>query len=279
MLEQLEVRNVVELAEFAIREVAKLPESLTNVSIMEKTMANEILSQETSHVGRGYSALSENAEDKVNQQERSGMLRWLAAMFECEGTFTFQYNEQVDGGGLKSHIQPRVIFVNTDFKLVDAVDDGLRMFGFQAYRNDHIKGGLGKKKKAELQVNSMKSLPLLKLLRPFMIGDKSEVVDCLIAFIEYRLSRPKKARPYGEYEFSLLRRVREINSGHWRLKRKFSSISSETVRQRREQAWKAADVMIQSGLHGDMQNATETLASPPARTLERRRRVLSQSSR
>ena len=55
---------------------------------------------------------------------------WLAAMIECEGTVTFQYNEQIKGGKLHSHIQPRVVFVNSDYLLVDAVERRRAMADF-----------------------------------------------------------------------------------------------------------------------------------------------------
>lgn len=226
--------------------------------------------------GSGYSALSENSRDRDNQQVRSANAMWLAAMLECEGTFTFQYNEQQKGNGLHSHIQPRVIFVNSDFKLVDKVEEVMVEFGFVPYRNGNVKGGLGKKLKAELQYNGFKCLPLLKMLRPFMFGEKAEAADCMIEFIEYRFSLQRQKlskKPYGEKEFALLRRVRKINSGHWAHTPKLSLITSTTVRQRREAAWKAADAKIQSVLHGDMQRAAEMTAPLSERSRSRRRKV------
>lgn len=179
---------------------------------------------------------------------------WIAAVLECEGTFTFQYNEQCKGGKVFSHIQPRVIFVNSDMLLVDRVEKLLvELVGFKPYRRDGIKGGMGRKAKSEVQINGFKCLPLLKELRPFIFGAKAEVVDVIIEFIEFRLSLKNKKQMYGDREFALLGRVREINSGHWNRSPKFSSVSSTTVRQRREDVAKT-----QSALHGDVQNLAET---------------------
>jgi hypothetical protein len=162
---------------------------------------------------------------------------WLCAMLEAEGTFSFQYNEQVKNGKLHSHIQPLVIFVNSDMALVDRVHVVIAELGFVPYRGRPKTSGLGKKKKAEVTCNGFKSLPLLKMLRPYMVGEKTECVDCLIRFIEYRqhlqsIGKPKKI--YSDVEFALLRRVREINSGHWRQAPKFSQISTEAVSGRRD---------------------------------------------
>lgn len=159
---------------------------------------------------------------------------WLAAMIECEGTFTFQYNEQVQDGKLSTHIQPRVIFVNSDFVLVDAVDETMTALGVSVYRRPKpFTAGMGKKPKREIQVNGFKCLPLLKLLLPAMVGAKREVAQCMIDFIEYRKGLNQPKQKYGDYEFELLRRVREINSGQWNNKPKFSLISTEAVAERR----------------------------------------------
>src|ERR1700722_1396788 len=118
--------------------------------------------------------------------------------------------------------------------LIERVEVVAIKLGFKPYRREPFISGIGKKPKAELQWYGFKAIPFVKLLRPFMVGEKLEAADCLIRFVEYRKSllRPKQA--YGEFEFSLLRRVREINSGHWRHQPKFSSISSTTVSQRRK---------------------------------------------
>src|SRR6266404_3682915 len=193
-----------------------------------------------------YRVLGENAGDRDNQQERLRKMVWLAAMLECEGTFTFQYNEQVKEGRIHSHIQPRIIFVNSDLKLVDAVEAAMKPFG--TYRRDGIRGGIGRRPKSEVQVNGFRSLPLLYLLRPFMVGAKIEVVDYMIQFIEYRKSLKNGKQKYGDLEFDLLAQVRKINSGHWHRSPKFSSVSSTTVRQRRA----AQAAKIQYELYGDV---------------------------
>lgn len=278
MLETQAVSNVVELMEVAIRERSNAPESLTKVLIGEEAMANEILPRESAHEDLDYSSLSKNVEDSpVNQPERSSMLWWLGAMFECEGTFTLQYTETEEDGGLKSYIQSRLLFVNSDLKLVDRVERLVREIGYahKPSRKDGIVCGIGRKKKSQLSYLGKKTLPLLKLLRPYIVGDKAECADCMIDFMDYRESLraiKKTAQPYSEYEFALFRRIREINSGHWRRKPKFSDLSPETVRQRRLAAWKRADAKIQSGLHGDMQSAAEMTAPPSAQKLAHRRR-------
>lgn len=163
---------------------------------------------------------------------------WLAAMLEAEGTFSFQYNEQYKGGKLHSHIQPLVIFVNSDMKLIDRVQEVIADLGFVPYRGRPKTTGIGRKKKSYISCNGFKALPLLKLLRPHIVGQKLECVDCIIEFIEYRLmlqaaGTPKKI--YSDVEFTLLRRVRAINSGHWRQSPKFSFLDATAVQQRREQ--------------------------------------------
>jgi len=130
--------------------------------------------------------------------------------------------------------------------------------GIPPYRSRAKRTGIGQKPKVEVQLNGFKVLPLLHMVLPLMIGEKKEVVKCMIDFIEYRQSLHLPKQRYSDYEFSLLRKVREINSGSWRHSPKYSSISSETVRQRREQVRKTAK--IQSDLHGDMQSAAEMTA-------------------
>ena len=162
---------------------------------------------------------------------------WLAAMLEAEGTFTFQYNEQVKDGRVSTHIQPLALFINSDMGLVDRVEQVMCELGFAPHRGKPSVGGIGKKLKVELRYNGFKSLALLRVLRPYMIGAKTECVDCMIEFIEYRQRLAKAGKPkakYGEVEFGLLRRVREINSGHWRQTPKFSKISTDAVAERRE---------------------------------------------
>ena len=172
---------------------------------------------------------------------------WLAAMLEAEGTFTFAYNEQVKNGKLHSHIQPLAIFVNSDMRLVDRVEQIVNDLGFVPYRRDHFNSGIGRKEKVEIQCRGFKLLPLLELLRPHMVGEKTECVDCMIQFIEHRqylqtVGRPKQK--YGEIEFGLLRRVREINSGHWRQAPKFSQISTEAVSGRRDAVAKKLRLVV-----------------------------------
>lgn len=162
---------------------------------------------------------------------------WLTAMLEAEGTFTFQYNEQVKNGKLHTHIQPRVIFINSDPRLVHRVEFLLNDLGHLGSRKDGITGGIGVKLKSELVRSGFKVLPLLELLRPHMVGEKTECVDCMIEFIKFRqhlqaIGTPKQK--YSEVEFTLLRRVREINSGHWKQIPKFSQISTEAVSGRRD---------------------------------------------
>lgn len=200
----------------------------------------------------GYRSLGENPGDRGNEQERSKKLTWISAMLECEGTFTFQYNEQIKNGKMHSHIQPRVIFVNSDISLVDAVEKMIvDLTGIVPYRRDGFKTGVGKREKSEVQINGFHSLPFLKEVRPYVVGAKGELVDILIRFIEYRQSLAQPKQRYGDLEFELLRRVREINSGHWAHQPKFSSISSETVRQRR------AIAKTQPGLRGDAKSKAE----------------------
>jgi hypothetical protein len=171
----------------------------------------------------------------ASNRDKQKKIAWLAAMLECEGTFTFQYNEQIKEGRLHSHIQPRIIFVNSDFAMVDAVAKTFRNLGFEPYERPGTHApGIGKKPMREIQYNGFKSLPLIKLLRPEMVGAKIEVVDCMIAFIEYRQGLKQPKQKYGDYEFELLRRVREINSGQWNNKPKFALISTEAVKERRE---------------------------------------------
>jgi hypothetical protein len=164
-------------------------------------------------------------------------LAWLTAMIEAEGTFTFQYNEQEKDGTIHSHIQPLVIFTNSDLLLVNRVAEIMTGFGFPPYWRKPRISGIGKKQKTEVQYNGFKALPLLKLLRPHMVGEKTECVDCMIKFIEFRQALQAAHKPkvkYGDVEFGLLRRVRAINSGHWKQVPKFSQISTEAVKQRRE---------------------------------------------
>src|SRR5271163_4895196 len=68
-------------------------------------------------------------------QKREMKLVWLAAMLETEGTFTFAYNEQHKDGKLHSHIQPLVLFVNSDMKLVDRVEEVIADLGFLPHRS------------------------------------------------------------------------------------------------------------------------------------------------
>jgi hypothetical protein len=252
----------------AISGLCRAQRSLTTVPIKEELMADEILPQD--RAGFDYQSLGENVGDRDNQQERLMKLIWLTAMLEAEGTFTFQYAEQEQDGALKCHITPRIIFVNTDFVLVDRTDQLITEFsGIKAYRGN-MKGGLGRKPKNELQINGQKTLPLLKILHPYVYGSKKEAVEHLISFVEYRQSLKHRNQVYGDYEYSLVARVREINSGHWRRKSKYFAISSETVRQRREAVWAASDAKIQSELHGDMQSVAEMITPLSARKLSRR---------
>jgi hypothetical protein len=267
MLESLEV-VMYNRKTNAISELCQVPRSLTSIPVKEEIMADGILPQ--NRASFDYQSLGENVEDRENQQERLMKLIWLTAMLEAEGTFTFQYVEQEQDGALKCHITPRIIFVNTDFVLVDRVDRLITDFsGIKAYRCN-MKGGLGRKPKNELQVSGQKTLPLLKILHPYVYGSKKEAVEHLISFVEYRQSLKRRNQVYGEYEYSLVARVREINSGNWIHKSKYFAISSETVRQRREAAWAASDAKIQSELHGDMQSAAEMTAPLSARKLARR---------
>jgi hypothetical protein len=172
----------------------------------------------------------------VLSAERNKKIAWLSAMFECEGCFTFQYNEQKKDGRIHSHISPRVIFVNSDFSMVDAVGAVMMELGFDPYQKPEFIGGLGKKPKREIAYSGFRCLPLLLMLRPEIVGEKKECVDCMIAFIERRKKLQAEGKPkqkYDEYDFELLRRVRKINSGHWRQRPKFSDISEEAVEGRR----------------------------------------------
>lgn len=174
-------------------------------------------------------------------QQRLLNIVWLAAMLEAEGTFTFQYNEQIKQGKIHSHIQPRLLFVNSDMSLVAKVELIMSDLGFVARRGKEFVKGMGKKPKVELSYSGFKCLPLLELLRPYLVGEKTECADCMIDFVKYRQHLQSIGKPkakYSEVEFGFLRRVREINSGHWRQSPKFSLISTLAVEGRRQECAK-----------------------------------------
>lgn len=182
-----------------------------------------------------------------NKRQRLLDIVWLAAMLEAEGTFTFQYNEQVKNGKLHSHIQPLTIFINSDMRLVDRVEGIMRGLGFIPHRSParRYKTSIGLKKKVEIRYNGFKALPLLELLRPYLVGEKTECVDCMIGFVKYRQKLQAAGKPkakYSEVEFGFLRRVREINSGHWRQEPKFSQISESAVAGRRNGCGKVLEI-------------------------------------
>lgn len=174
---------------------------------------------------------------EINQHDRRLSIIWLTAMLEAEGTFSFAYNEQVKNGTLHSHIQPIIVFINSDVQLVNRVEFLLTEFASKPYRSKPRTCGIGKKLKTWLQYSGFKLLPLLKLIRPHIVGEKIECIDCMIEFIEFRQHLQSTGKPkqkYSEVEFTLLRRVREINSGHWKQTPKFSQISTEAVSGRRD---------------------------------------------
>lgn len=104
-------------------------------------------------------------------------LVWLAAMLEAEGIFTFQYSGQLKNGKVDSHIQPLVIFINSDLLLVGRVEQVMSDFGCVPHQGKPRTTGMGGKLKTELLYNGFRSLPLLELLRPHMVGEKTECVE------------------------------------------------------------------------------------------------------
>lgn len=142
---------------------------------------------------------------------------WLVGFLEGEGSFSLQkqvYKRQ------KPTIRPRISVSSTDFALAERAGRVYQSLGVGSYfhRIKHDKREW--RDQLELVIVGIKRCKrLVDQIMPFMTDSrKKQAAATLLEFCDYRLSLPYGV-PYGEKEFGLGQRLRDLNG--YRLRQSF----------------------------------------------------------
>ena len=130
-----------------------------------------------------------------NPQERS--LAWLAGILEAEGSISFQAYIKKNGCVM---IQPYLCIVNTDEKIIDECMKLMRQI-LEGEKNakPRICGHSGTNRKCvNLRVDGRSCRIILKVLLPYIVGEKRHNAEVVIKYIDNRdglmFSRDKLGR-------------------------------------------------------------------------------------
>lgn len=261
MLETLAVANMVELTEIAIQERVNAPGSLTKVSVMEKTMANEMLPQ--THESIGYSIQSENVDDRDNQQVRPVALIRLGMAIECEGHVTIGCSP---AGSTRYYISmyPTVGFTNTDANLVCEIASSLERYGIEFVLRRSKGRGAGKKQRFDLSIHGSRRLKrLIEVIEPHIYSKKAQL-DIVKLYMGSRDSHPQDN--YSDYEWDLCKQVRLLNK-RMPGKKAFEKAKAlletpESIRQPLRRRYLEAYVKMCSELQRELESTVETAVPP-----------------
>jgi len=143
-----------------------------------------------------------------NQQTKALVdMGWLVGFLEGEGSFMLQkqiYKKQ------KATLRPRIVVCSTDFELTERVGRIFKELGVGNYF--HRRRYSQKKDQMEIVITGIKRCKkLLDQIIPYMTESRRKrTAKTLLDFCDYRLSLPKRT-PYGDTEFSLGQRMRDLN--------------------------------------------------------------------
>lgn len=157
-----------------------------------------------------------------NPHVREVELAWLAGIIDGEGTITLERNGTRRLAGIMG-LSPKVIVANSNEAIIQRTVNLMQHLGV----NPHIKtqvSGYGRKladgSRTVTRRRNMywvvcaglaKSKRILAPVLPHLIG-KAEQARVVLDFIEVRGDpQQAKGKPYGEYELSLLERIRALN--------------------------------------------------------------------
>ena len=146
-----------------------------------------------------------------NQQEMdTADLHWIAGIIEGEGWFSLSRQFRVTG---RVAYVPNVGIANSD-KVI--ISECARIFsahhvGFHIADRGSSRTSLGKKPIEELQITGHKRAgSALRMLIPFLRGDKRARASKLLEFIDYR-STKSKTDHYGSVENSIWQSLSSMN--------------------------------------------------------------------
>ncbi len=123
-----------------------------------------------------------------NQQATQTELAWLAGMLEGDGYINIAFNRV--GRKLKrAYALTAIEFMNTDKAIIENVVSiakkvGINLYVKQAEQKSHL---ARRKILYRASTHRMKSAkPLLEAMRPYLVGEKSQRADYMLAFINSR---------------------------------------------------------------------------------------------
>lgn len=145
-----------------------------------------------------------------NQQATTRIdMGWLVGFIEGEGSFIL--NKQVFKKQ-KAVLRPIVHISSTDFELTERAGRILKGLNIGHFFQRRRFGAKGHKDQLVLEVIGMKRCkPLLETILPYMTDSRrKDAAENLLAFCNLRLSKQHSA-PYGDEEFALGQRQRDLN--------------------------------------------------------------------
>ncbi len=159
-----------------------------------------------------------------NPQERpEAELGWLAGCFESDGWFSLHKNNCHNG---YYQYQPVCGVVNTDPLYMMSVVCILKKNNIPHYLTSRAQLGIGTKVLFQVLIQGLKRCKrFLPLILPYIRGSKSERVEIMLEFINYRLSITRN-QPYGDVEDAIFERFQ--SAGQIRLEGIFNDYTSDT---------------------------------------------------
>jgi len=125
-------------------------------------------------------------------ENTQGTLQYIAGLFEGEGSVSLSpIRARTRKGKEMEQIRSAVYITNTDVKLIQIVIDFLKQNNWSYYVRTDIRPG--NKVCYNLQLTKQaERLDFLKLLLPHLFGDKKQLAEVVISYLEHRVKVAKQ---------------------------------------------------------------------------------------
>jgi len=145
---------------------------------------------------------------------------YLAGLWDGEGSITLWKNIRKESG--KPRLIASLVFVNTNLKMIEWVEDKLVKIGAPFHRHviksDPKRFGGRHKDCYQLTARNRESVErTLRVLLPYLVS-KKEQAEIVLSFVRSRVEqmrktkgRPSNTTPYTKKEFDMELRIRQLN--------------------------------------------------------------------
>ncbi len=138
-------------------------------------------------------------------------LAWLAGIWDGEGSITMFAHQEKNGS---TKICPTCLVVNTDIRIINKVRKLLEELGCNFVIHEYKPKN--EKHKVQWRITSRNTryiVLLLTAIQPYLVGEKKEKAEILLAYCTQRIAKmeripSKGSTPYDEEDFKYLTKIR-----------------------------------------------------------------------